>query len=385
MLYHDGFLSTPKMSLGQKLLHLHWLFVALVTLIACIGFAMLYSAAGGDLDPWASRQMVRFSVGFVGMIIVALTDIRLWLRYAYAFYFLMLALLLAVEVAGFVGMGAQRWISFGLFNLQPSELMKLALVLALARYFHGGSIEDVGRISFLVPPILMIGVPAILILRQPDLGTTLMLGLGGMAIFFAAGVRIWKFVLVGMLGVISAPVAWFTLLRDYQKQRILTFINPESDTLGSGYHIIQSKIALGSGGMFGKGFMLGTQSHLNFLPEKQTDFIFTMLAEEFGMVGGMTLIGLYALLLAYGFFIAMSSRNHFGRMVGIGVTVTFFLYIFINIAMVMGLIPVVGVPLPLVSYGGTAMLTLMFGFGLLLCVHIHRDQTIGRRDNGDEF
>ncbi|MCR4379411.1 MAG: rod shape-determining protein RodA [Rhodospirillales bacterium] len=385
MLFHDGFLSTPKMTLTQKLLHLHWPFIALMTLTACIGFAMLYSAAGGDFDPWASRQMARFAIGLAGMVIVGLTDIRLWLRYAYAFYFLVLVLLVAVEIAGFVGMGAQRWISLGVFNLQPSELMKVALILALARYFHGGSIEDVGRPIFLLPPVLMIGLPSILIVRQPDLGTTLMLCASGVAMFFAAGVRMWKFALMGVLGVISAPVAWFTLLREYQKQRILTFINPETDTLGSGYHIIQSKIALGSGGMFGKGFMQGTQSHLNFLPEKQTDFIFTMLAEELGMVGGMTLIGLYALLLAYGFFIAMSSRSHFGRLVGIGVTVTFFLYVFINIAMVMGLIPVVGVPLPLVSYGGTAMLTVMFGFGLLMCVHINRDLTIGRRDSGDEF
>ena len=385
MFYHDGFLSQPKMSLGQKLLHLHWLFVILLTLTACIGFAMLYSAAGGDFDPWASRQMVRFGVGMVGMIVVALTDIRLWLRYAYAFYFLVLALLVAVEISGFVGMGAQRWISLGFFNVQPSELMKVAMVLALARYFHGGSIEDVGRPMYLIPPIAMVAVPAVLILRQPDLGTTLMLGLASLGIFFAAGVRMWKFIVLGGLGLVSAPVAWLMLLREYQKQRILTFINPESDTLGSGYHIIQSKIALGSGGMFGKGFMQGTQSHLNFLPEKQTDFIFTMLAEEFGMVGGLTLIALYTLLLVYGLFIAMSSRNHFGRLVGIGVTMTFFLYIFINVAMVMGLIPVVGVPLPLVSYGGTAMLTLMFGFGLLLCVHIHRDLTIGRRDSGDEM
>ena len=385
MFYHDGFLSQPKMSLGQKLLHLHWLFVILLTLTACIGFAMLYSAAGGDFDPWASRQMVRFGVGMVGMIVVALTDIRLWLRYAYAFYFLVLALLVAVEISGFVGMGAQRWISLGFFNVQPSELMKVAMVLALARYFHGGSIEDVGRFMYLLPPAAMVAVPAVLILRQPDLGTTLMLGLASLAIFFAAGVRMWKFAVLGGLGLVSAPVAWFMLLREYQKQRILTFINPESDTLGSGYHIIQSKIALGSGGMFGKGFMQGTQSHLNFLPEKQTDFIFTMLAEEFGMVGGLTLIALYTLLLLYGLVISMSSRNHFGRLVGIGVTMTFFLYIFINVAMVMGLIPVVGVPLPLVSYGGTAMLTLMFGFGLLLCVHIHRDLTIGRRDSGDEM
>lgn len=385
MLSHDGMFAPPKQTLTQKLLHIHWLFVTLMTLTACIGFAMLYSAAGGDFDPWASRQMVRFGIGFVAMIVVALTDIRLWLRYAYAFYFLILALLVAVEIAGFVGMGAQRWISLGIFNVQPSELMKVALVLALARYFHGSSIEEVGRPLYLVPPILMIGVPAILIVRQPDLGTTLMLGLAGIAMFFAAGVRMWKFVLLGVMGLISAPVAWFTLLRDYQKQRILTFINPETDTLGAGYHIIQSKIALGSGGLFGKGFMQGTQSHLNFLPEKQTDFIFTMLAEELGLVGGMVLIGLYTLLLVYGFVISVSSRNHFGRMVGIGVTVTFFLYVFINIAMVMGLIPVVGVPLPLVSYGGTAMLTIMFGFGLLMCVHIHRDLTIGRRDSGDDL
>lgn len=385
MLHHDGFLSAPKMTLGQKLLHMHWPFIILMSLTSAIGFAMLYSAAGGDLDPWASRQMVRFGVGLLGMIVVALTDIRLWLRYAYAFYFLVLALLVAVELAGFVGMGAQRWISFGIFNVQPSELMKVALVLALARYFHGGSIEDVGRPLYLVVPVTMLAVPAVLILRQPDLGTTLMLGLAGMGMFFAAGVRMWKFALVGVLALISAPVAWFSLLRDYQKQRILTFLNPESDTLGSGYHIIQSKIALGSGGMFGKGFMQGTQSHLNFLPEKQTDFIFTMLAEEFGLVGGLTLLGLYVLLLAYGFVISMSSRNHFGRLVGIGVTTTFFLYIFINIAMVMGLIPVVGVPLPLVSYGGTALLTILFGFGLLMCVHIHRDVSIGRRDSGDDL
>lgn len=385
MLYHDGFLSAPKMTLGQKLLHMHWPFITLMSLIAVIGFAMLYSAAGGDLDPWASRQMVRFGIGLLGMIVVALTDIRLWLRYAYAFYFLVLALLVAVELAGFVGMGAQRWISFGIFNVQPSELMKVALVLALARYFHGGSIEDVGRPMFLVLPAVMLAVPAVLILRQPDLGTTLMLGLAGMGMFFAAGVRMWKFAMVGILALISAPVAWFSLLRDYQKQRILTFLNPESDTLGSGYHIIQSKIALGSGGMFGKGFMQGTQSHLNFLPEKQTDFIFTMLAEEFGLVGGLTLLGLYVLLLAYGLVISMSSRSHFGRLVGIGVTTTFFLYIFINIAMVIGLIPVVGVPLPLVSYGGTALLTILFGFGLLMCVHIHRDMSIGRRDSGDDL
>ncbi|MCK4939017.1 MAG: rod shape-determining protein RodA, partial [Rhodospirillaceae bacterium] len=313
------------------------------------------------------------------------TDIRLWLRFSYGVYFVVLALLIAVEIAGFVGMGAQRWISLGIFNVQPSELMKVAVVLALARYFHGGSIEEIERPTFLIPPLLMVAVPAFLILRQPDLGTTIMVVFASIGIFFAAGVRIWKFVLVGGVGLASAPVAWFYLLRDYQRARIMTFINPEQDTLGSGYHIIQSKIALGSGGVFGKGYLMGTQGHLNFLPEKQTDFIFTMLAEEFGLVGGLGLLALYILLLFYGFSISLSSRSHFGRLVGMGVTITFFLYIFINIAMVMGLIPVVGVPLPLVSYGGTAMLTILFGFGLLMCVHINRDLTIGRRDSGDDF
>ena len=384
MLHNNSFVQS-QMSLGQKLLHMHWFFIILLCVTATVGFAMLYSAAGGDLDPWASRQMVRFALGLVGMTVVAVTDIRLWLRFSYGVYFVVLALLIAVEIAGFVGMGAQRWISLGIFNIQPSELMKVAVVLALARYFHGTSLEEIERPTFLIPPLLMVAVPAFLILRQPDLGTTIMVVFASVGIFFAAGVRIWKFVLVGALGLASAPVAWFYLLRDYQRARVMTFINPEQDTLGSGYHIIQSKIALGSGGVFGKGYLMGTQGHLNFLPEKQTDFIFTMLAEELGLVGGLGLLTLYVLLLFYGFSISLSSRNHFGRLVGMGVTITFFLYIFINIAMVMGLIPVVGVPLPLVSYGGTAMLTILFGFGLLMCVHINRDLTIGRRDSGDDF
>ena len=384
MLRNNSFVQS-QMTLREKLAHMHWFFIILLCLTASVGFAMLYSAAGGNLDPWASRQIMRFALGLGGMAIIAVTDIRLWLRYAYFVYFIVLALLIAVEISGFVGMGAQRWISLGVFNVQPSELMKISVVLALARYFHGVSIEEIERPSLLVPPLLIVAVPAFLILRQPDLGTTMMIVMASVGIFFAAGVKMWKFALVGAIGIASAPVAWFYVLRDYQRARIMTFINPESDTLGSGYHIIQSKIALGSGGVFGKGFLMGTQGHLNFLPEKQTDFIFTMLAEEFGLVGGLTLLGLYIVILFYGFSISLSSRNHFGRLLGMGVTITFFLYIFINIAMVMGLVPVVGVPLPLVSYGGTAMLTILFGFGLLMCVHINRDLTIGRRDSGDDY
>lgn len=375
-------LNQPEFTLGQKLLNLHWFLVFLICMTAAIGVAMLYSAANGSFQPWASRHMVRFGVGLVVMITIALIDVRIWLRYAYVFYGLSLVLLILVEIMGYVGMGAQRWLDLGYFNLQPSELMKIALVLALARYFHGLSLEDVERPTRLIMPLLMVFTPAGLVLRQPDLGTALMLILASGGIFFVAGVRIWKFALVIVSGLIAAPVGW-QFLHEYQKARIMTFLNPEADPLGAGYHIIQSKIALGSGGMTGKGYMQGTQGHLNFLPEMQTDFIFTMLAEEFGLVGGLGILAMYGLLLVYGVAIATRSHSQFGRLVAMGVTVTFFLYVFINIAMVMGLIPVVGVPLPLISYGGTAMMTLLIGFGLLIGVWVHRDVVIGRR-GGDE-
>ena len=376
-------LNQPELSLKQKVWNIHWLFLLLVCATASIGVVMLYSAAHGSFHPWASRQIIRFAAGMVLLLVVAVTDIRLWLKYAYVFYIAALALLVAVEFGGSVGMGAQRWIDLGVINLQPSELMKIALVLALARYFHGGSIDDVGRPLFLLVPLLMVAAPTALVLRQPDLGTAVMLLLASGILFFLAGVRWWKFILLGVALLGSMPVIW-SGLHEYQKQRVLTFLNPESDSLGGGYHIIQSKIAFGSGGLTGKGFLEGTQSHLNFLPERQTDFIFTMLAEELGLVGGLTLLGLYVLLLAYGFAISLRCRSQFGRLVGMGVATTFFLYVFINIAMVMGLIPVVGVPLPLMSYGGTAMLTLLFGFGLLMGVYVHRDVTIGRRGAGED-
>ena len=375
-------LNPPTYTISQKLLDIRWLFVLLVCLIAAIGVAMLYSAANGNLQPWASRHAVRFAMGLAVMLCVALVDVRIWLRFAYVFYGISLGLLIMVEVMGFIGMGAQRWIDVGYFTLQPSELMKIAQVLALARYFHGLGIDDISRPTRLIVPLLMIGVPATLVLRQPDLGTGLMLVMAGGAIFFVAGVRLWKFAVVLTLGLAALPAGW-QLLHTYQRQRIMTFLNPESDPLGAGYHIIQSKIALGSGGLSGKGFLQGTQGHLRFLPEMQTDFIYTMLAEEFGMVGGLGLIGLYALLLIYCVAISTRSYSHFGRLVGMGITMTFFLYVFINIAMVMGLIPVVGVPLPLISYGGTAMLTLLIGFGLLMGVWVHRDVIIGRRGGNE--
>ncbi len=378
----DSRLNAPELTIGRKLWQIHWFFIVLLTTVAGMGVAMLYSAANGSLEPWASRHLLRYGVGLSFLVTVALIDVRLWMRWAYVIYGLALVLLAAVEVVGNVGMGAQRWISLGFFNIQPSEVMKIAIVLALARYFHSAGPEDVSRLSFLVVPLLIIAAPAALVLRQPDLGTAVMLMMVGGALFFLAGVRLWMFASVGLAVVAAVPVVW-RFLHDYQRQRVITFFNPESDPLGSGYHIIQSKIALGSGGLFGRGFLQGTQSHLNFLPEKQTDFVFTMLAEEFGLVGGLVLIGMYVLILAYGFAMSLRSRNQFGRLVGMGVTVTVFLYVFINTAMVMGLIPVVGVPLPLISYGGTAMLTVLFGFGLLMSVHVHRDITIGRRGIDD--
>ena len=365
--------------LSRKIWDMNWGFVLLICATASIGFLMLYSAANGHLEPWASRQMIRFGAGLILMFIVALTDIRIWLNLAYPLYAIALLLLGAVEVMGVIGMGARRWVDLGPFQLQPSEIMKIALILALARYFHNIGLEDVRKIRWLVAPILMVLAPAALVLRQPDLGTALMLTAGAGIVFFVAGVRLWKFALV--IGTaIPAGFFAFGFLHDYQKKRVLTFLNPESDPLGAGYHILQSKIALGSGGVFGKGLLLGTQSHLNYLPEMRTDFIFSMLAEEFGMVGGLLLFALYILLIAYGYAIAYRSRNHFGKLLAIGMTGIFFLYIFINVAMVMGMVPVVGVPLPLISYGGTAMLTLLIGFGLIMSVYIHRDIDIpGKR------
>ncbi len=373
----SGGLGPASLGWPEKLWHFNWLVVVLLVAIATIGFAMLYSAAGGNFEPWAIRQIGRFAMGLAILAFAGVVDIRVWYRLAYPLYALALCLLVAVAVAGSGAMGAQRWLSFGFFQIQPSELMKVALVLALARHFHRVGVDEVGRPSRLLIPLGLVLMPCVLVMRQPDLGTAVMLLLATAMVAFMAGVRLWMYGAALGLFALSAPVAW-EFMHEYQKKRIHTFLDPGSDPLGSGYHILQSKIALGSGGLFGQGFMEGTQSQLNFLPEKQTDFVFTMFAEEFGLAGGLVLIVLYGLLIAQGLSIALKSRNHFGRLLAMGVTTLLFLYVFINMAMVMGLVPVVGVPLPLVSYGGTAMLTLMFSFGLLMSVSVHRDVRMGR-------
>ncbi len=359
-------------SFAKRIRSISWGLVLLVCAVACFGIAVLYSAADGHMQPWAAKQSVRFAIALAPMLAAALIDIRHWFRAAYWSYALAFLLVVAVALRGFVGMGAQRWIDLGIIQLQPSQLMNVALVLVLARYFHRLASEDAGKLRYLIAPVLMVLIPAALVLKQPDLGTAIMMLLTGAALFFLAGVRLRLFLLMAAGAAGTVPVVW-RFLREYQKNRIYTFLDPDSDPLGAGYHILQSKIALGSGGLFGKGFMLGTQSHLSFLPEKQTDFIFTTLAEEFGLIGGLGLLALYTLIIIYGFSIALRSRNQFGRLLGLGIVTNFSLYVFINTAMVMGMLPVVGVPLPLISYGGTAMLAVMFGFGLLLNVHVHRD------------
>ena len=362
----------------RKVLFMNWPLVLLVTAVASVGFLMLYSVAGGHADPWATAQAKRFGVGFVLMMLVAFVPITFWRNVSVLAYSISLLLLLGVEFFGEIGKGAQRWIDLGFMRLQPSELMKISLVMVLAWYYDRLDATKVSKPGWVLLPLVLIGVPMLLVLKQPDLGTALLLGLGGAAMMFLAGVS-WKYFAAAFAWVagavslvLSSRGSSWQLLKDYQYRRIDTFINPESDPLGAGYHITQSKIALGSGGWSGRGFMQGTQSRLNFLPEKQTDFIFTTLAEELGFVGGISLLALYALILTFCLVSALNNKDRYGSLMTLGVSTTFFLFFAVNMSMVMGLAPVVGVPLPLASYGGTAMLVLLLAFGLVQSAHIHR-------------
>ncbi|HEY0106473.1 MAG TPA: rod shape-determining protein RodA, partial [Rhizomicrobium sp.] len=333
------------LSIVDKLYEVNWGLVLLVAIVACVGFAMLYSVAGGSLSPWAWQQMWRFAVGFAILVTVSVIDVRTWLSLAYPAYGASLVLLIAVVIAGHVGKGAERWITLGPLGLQPSELMKISLVLALSRFLHGKSVEDISRPANLGLALAMIGIPAIFVVLQPNLGTTLIILADGASLLFLAGLSWWWIVPAISAVVVAVPTAWRFVLHDYQKRRVLTFLDPESDALGAGWNITQAKIAIGSGGATGKGFLGGTQSRLNFLPEKHTDFIFTNFAEEFGFVGCVALLILFAVIIGYGVQIAASARSQFGRLLAMGLTLNFFFYIMINAAMVMGLIPVVGIPM----------------------------------------
>ena len=370
--------SSTDYTLLEKLRSIRLSFVGLVLLLGGVGLVGMYSAAGGSMEPWATKQAIRLAICTLLMLGLALVDIRFWLKSAYWLYGGVMLLLVLVLVTGHTGKGAERWLNLGPVQLQPSELMKITLTLALARYFQGIGAEEIGRIRLLIVPVLLIFAPVGLVLLEPNLGTSLILVMIGGAIFWLAGVRAWKFGLVLASILMAIPVIW-ECMHDYQKSRVLTFLNPERDPRGAGYHITQSKIALGSGGVFGKGFLGGTQSQLNFLPEKHTDFIFTVLGEEWGLAGSLALLGLYLLVVGYGLMIGLTCKNQFGRLTAMALSVNLFLYMFINMAMVMGLIPVVGVPLAMISYGGTSMLATMIGFGLILSVLIHRDVMLDRR------
>ena len=375
------FWSRPSVTLGDKLWRVNWGILAVVALLAAIGTATLYSVAGGSFEPWAERHALRFLLGVAAVLVMAAVPLSLWMRLAYPAYAVALLLLALVPMIGVEALGARRWLALGGVSLQPSELMKVAIVAALARYYHWLPAARISRPVWVLLPLAMIALPVGLTLRQPDLGTAALFASVGLATMMLAGVS-WLWGAAGLAGAaLAAPFAWDSL-HDYQRRRIEVFLDPSKDPLGAGYHITQSKIALGSGGVSGRGFLAGPQSQLDFVPEKHTDFIFAILAEEWGFVGGITLVALYLVLIVMVLAMAASCRSTFGRLLVGGLAVTLFVYVVVNVGMVTGLLPVVGVPLPLVSYGGTAMATIRAGLGLAISAHVHASDALrsGRSD-----
>jgi rod shape determining protein RodA len=341
--------------------------VLVVTAIAGFGLVVLYSAAGGSLTPWALKQGIRFVILMSVAIGLAMVRPGTWMRLAWPIYGTVVVGLIGVELLGRIGGGSQRWLDLGFIQLQPSEFMKIAIVLVLARYYHYLPKGFETKPNALLPALALIALPAALVMLQPDLGTALSITFGGIVVLFLAGVRIWLFATAGLATMAAMPLAW-SMLHDYQRKRVLIFLDPASDPRGAGYHITQSKIAIGSGGLSGKGFLNGTQSHLDYLPELHTDFIFATMAEEWGLIGGMFIIAMFGIVLAWGIGVALKARGQFQRLLALGLTATLFFYLAINMMMVMGLAPVVGIPLPLVSYGGSAMMTVLILIGLIMGV-----------------
>ena len=354
----------------NKIKNINLLFIFIIVLLSLIGTAALYSAGDGNFDPWATKHIIRFALSLALLVFIALLDIKIFYKYSYGIFFLCLLLLFSVEIVGTFEKGAERWIRIFGISIQPSELIKVSIILALARFYHDLRFNKIGQIHNLFVPMIIIIVPFILVAMQPDLGTSMSIILLGVFIMFFAGVRIWKFIVGFFILLISFPFIW-NFIKPYQQRRILSFLNPEMDPLGQGYQLIQSKIALGSGGLTGKGFLLGSQSYLKYLPEKQTDFIFTLIGEEFGFIGTIFIISLFFTLILIAFYISIKSNHVFGKILSIGVATNLFIYVVLNMAMVTGLMPVVGIPLPLISYGGTALLSIMISFSLLLNVEIH--------------
>lgn len=370
-------LTPRRATMGARLSSLPWGLIAVLCALAGIGAAMLFSVDGATATGRASFHVLRFGFCFILMLAIALMDPRLWLAAAYPFYGLSLVLLIGVEVVGAVAMGAQRWLDVGLFRLQPSEFMKLAIILALARYYHDLPDSQVRLWRAHVPALAMLAAPAALIMLQPDLGAALIISAGGVAVAFLAGLPMSMVVTGAAAAAVAAPLAFFFVLHEFQRQRVLTFLNPDADPLGAGYHVTQAKIAIGNGGLFGAGFGQGSQAQLDFLPEAHTDFIYATVLEEFGLMGGLFVLALYATAIGYAAWIAVRCRHAFGRLLAAGIAVMFGLYVVINAGMIMGLLPVVGEPMPLLSYGGTAMLSVMIGYGLVMSMHLNRDAAIG--------
>ncbi|WP_203234449.1 rod shape-determining protein RodA [Sphingomonas solaris] len=350
------------------LARLPWVLILLVVAIGSFGLVVLYSAAGGSIRPWAISQGTRFFVFLGGALVLSRVREDQIKAMAFPAYAVLVLLLLVVELFGFVGGGSQRWLDLGFIRLQPSELMKPAIVLVLARFYDLLPAGEIRRWHAIWPAALLIGVPAALVMLQPDLGTALMIVAGGLTVTFLAGVPLRLFIGGGLGVAAAAPLAWFFAMHDYQRNRVLIFLDPESDPLGTGYHISQSKIAIGSGGIFGKGFLNGTQSHLDYLPEGHTDFVFATMAEEWGMMGGLFLIAAFLAVVNWGIRVALRQEGKFARLAAAGLATTIFFYVAINLMMVMGLAPVVGIPLPLVSFGGSAMMTVLLCLGLLMAI-----------------
>jgi rod shape determining protein RodA len=368
--------SRSSLMFSDKVKSLPFVIIALILAIAGMGGLALYSAAGGEFNQWANKHILRFSVLFVGMMIVAFIHIKYWYWLSYPIWAVGLALLILVEIMGQVGMGAQRWINLGFMNLQPSELMKIGVIMAMARYYHDIGADKVRHYRSLILPVLIMVIPMGLVMLQPDLGTALMIGMGGVVVMFMAGVKLRLFIGGAVTLAAAIPLIYQYVLKDYQRARVDTFLDPSRDPMGAGYHVTQSKIAIGSGGWDGKGFLEGTQARLNFLPEKHTDFIFTLWAEEHGFIGGLFVIGLYLLTFIIGFIYAMQAKHIFSKLLILGLTINLSLYVMINTGMVMGVLPVVGVPLPLISYGGSAMLAALICYGLIICARIYRGQPL---------
>ena len=368
-----------ELNIISRLRSINFIFLFLVILIFLIGVLALYSVSGGEFNSYPIKHIQRFLLGLIVFLIICSIDIKFFFILAYPIFLLSLLFLIIVPFFGTESYGATRWIKIGGISLQPSEFIKFTLILALAKYFHSSTDKSLVFIKKFIFPLIIILIPVVIVAAQPDLGTAIVIFIGGVSVFWIIGLNYRYFITGGMMVLFSIPLLW-QYLKDYQKERVFTFFNPERDPLGNGYHIMQSKIALGSGGVLGKGYLEGTQSHLNFLPEMHTDFIFTMFGEEFGFLGALLLIILYTWLIFLSIKMGLESRSDFGKYLSLGVSTVFFIYIFVNISMVTGLLPVVGVPLPLVSYGGSSMLAVMVGFGLLMNCYIHQKTILPKGD-----